>query len=980
MRADSVILLFLDKSASMRNYYLSCLSVFILLTSTVSAQYYYTGQDPASLKWLQIKTEHFRVIYPETYSTEGIRYANTLEESYSKLSPLYPGQRLRIPVILHNHTVRSNGYVAWAPKRIELYPTPEQDGIPLDPDEQLTIHELTHAFQMQSLNQGFTKGLSLIFGQQLAGIVSAILPLWYLEGDAVFNESYLTLSGRGRSPSFIKQLKAISLEKGEMYNYDKMLNGSFRDFVPSYYNTGFQMVTWSKIRYNIDLWNKTLKSTANFPFLINPVNISLSKNASTSKKRLFQETFDTLFTIWSKDDAESNFDNYEIINPIKKERYISYHSPVVAGTDSVLAIKTSLSDPPCFVLIRGSEKREFRLHTPGRIYPGVISYGSRKLVWTETKPDPRWENREWSVIKLMDLKSKTIVQLSYKSRYLSAAISKDGVYIAATENDVDNKNSLVFIDSRDGSIVEKIPAPENAYLQRPQWDTDNRRINVIYLTNKGEGILTWDIASRSWSVPVKAENNDIQACLSANDSLFFVSSYSGTDNIYFQNKAGKAIPLTRSRFGISDFTKDGKFLIFTDYTSEGSNICRMALPDVINDAGLYIASSSFLINRFDTLRVSQKADRKNLPDINPKPYRKWQHLFNFHSWMPFYADLEKIQSDPASVKPGFSIMTQNNLSTLVSSLGYEYSEHKHKLHSLVKWMGWYFVLESRLDYGQDIEIQKLEASEEPLLTERGIAVKNTLSLPLFFSGGSFSQYLQLSLSSDFRNDYIYQRETRNYDAGQNQLTGRLYFSNYYRSAVRDIYPRWAQVLDISHSAYPFDRNIYGTVTTLRSAFYFPGILKNNGIVIKLEAENQNPEKFILRNRASFSRSYDDIISEKVRFASIDYFMPLAYPDFHIGSLFYLPRIRADLFYDHTSATGNYLLGGTTQGGSFEYHDYTETFRSFGLELMSDFYLLRIPFMISGGIQASWRKASEAPYLRFLFNIDIYGMNIGRRGF
>lgn len=963
----------------MRNYYLLRIFVLVLLSPVVSAQYYNTGQDPASLKWLQIKTEHFRVIYPDSYANEGIRYAETLEESYSKLSPLYPGQKFRIPVIIHNQTVRSNGYVAWAPKRIELYPTPEQNGIPLDPNEQLAIHELTHAFQMQSLNQGFTKIFSVLFGQQLAGVVSAILPLWYLEGDAVFNESYLTLSGRGRSPSFIQPLKAISLEKGRMYNYDKMLNGSFRDFIPSYYNTGYQTVTWSKIRYKDDLWNKTLKKTAYLPFLLNPVNISLTRNASTSKKKLFQETFDTLFTLWSDDDKKSNFETYEILNPARKERYVSYDSPVIAGSDSVIAIRTSLSRPACFVLIKVSEKEEIILYTPGRIYPGVISYGNGKLVWTETRPDPRWENREWSVIRMMDIKNKIIRQLSFRSRYLSASISHDGAIIAATENDVDNTNSLVFIDSKDGKIIEKIEAPENAYLQRPQWDLDDKKVAVIYLTDKGEGILTYDITTRQWDMPVKAENYDIQACLLRNDSLFFISSYSGTDNIYYLNEAGKSIPVTKSRFGINDFTADGASLVFTDYTSEGNNVCRMSITDGFGDAEPVSSHSSFLINRFDTLRATSQTGHNSF-DLNPNPYRKWEHLFNFHSWMPFYADLDKIQSDPVSVKPGFSIMTQNNLSTLVSSLGYEYSEKTHKMHSTVKWMGWYFVLESRFDYGHDAEIQTMGSSEAPIISRKGFYLKNTLSLPLFFSGGSFSQYLYMSVASDYKNNHIYLRETGGYDEGQNQLTGRIYLSNYYRSSLRDIHPRWAQVLDVSHSAYPFDRNIYGTITTLRSTFYFPGILRNNGIKIKLEAENQKTEKFILGNRASFSRSYNDIVSEKLRFGSIDYFMPLAYSDIHIGSLLYLPRLRANLFYDYTSSTGTYFLNRVNLGSSFEYHDYQEAFKSFGIELMSDFYLLRIPFMISAGIQSAWRQLNEAPYLKLLFNVDIYGMNIGRRVF
>ena len=42
------------------------------------------------------------------------------------------------------------------------------------------------------------------------------------------------------------------------------------------------------------------------------------------------------------------------------------------------------------------------------------------------------------------------------------------------------------------------------------------------------------------------------------------------------------------------------------------------------------------------------------------------------------------------------------------------------------------------------------------------------------------------------------------------------------------------------------------------------------------------------------------------------------------------------------------------------HDYNETFKSFGFELLADFHVLRIPFMISGGVQSAWKNISENP--------------------
>ena len=152
--------------------------------------------------------------------------------------------------------------------------------------------------------------------------------------------------------------------------------------------------------------------------------------------------------------------------------------------------------------------------------------------------------------------------------------------------------------------------------------------------------------------------------------------------------------------------------------------------------------------------------------------------------MPFYADIEKIQDDPTSITPGFTLMSQNNLSTLISSFGYEYSDQRHKFHAGIKWLGWYPVFESRIDYGNSIYVEKFrENVSDPADIINGYEWTNTLSLPLSFQGGRFTKYLYLSASSTMRNDYIYLKNQGIYDNLQNQLTGRVYFSNYQRSAI-----------------------------------------------------------------------------------------------------------------------------------------------------------------------------------------------------
>jgi hypothetical protein len=959
----------------MRNRLILSSLVLLLSLLNASAQYYDTGQDPASLKWLQIKTGRFTVIYPEKYAAGGQDYARALEEAYSKLITIFPEKKINIPVIIHSYTVQSNGYVAWAPKRMELYPTPEQNGIPLAPEKQLAIHELAHVFQMESLNQSFTKCLSYLLGQQAIGIVSSLIPMWLLEGDAVFAESVLSPSGRGRTAAFQKQLKALVTDGSKKYKYDKILNGSYKDFIPDYYESGYQMVSWAMMKSDPQIWNKAFRFTGQQPFSLNPVNLSLSANAGLRKKLVWDGTYDNLKNVWTSEISQNHSVSYDYINPEKRGKYINYYSPVFAGKDSIIAVKTSLTDPPSFVIINKGLKTEERIHTPGNLYPRVISYGKGKLVWVETQVDPRWENREYSVVKSLDIKTRIVTKLSRKSRYLSAAISPDGSKIAALENTIQNINNLVIIDATTSNILETLPTPGNISLQHPQWSADGKKITFVFLADEGEGINSFSITNNVWKTLIEPGRVDLQSSFTRNDSLFFVSSSSGTENLYLQSPDKKISAVTNSRFGATDVSPAGNSLLFGNYTSLGNDICVTSPVSLKSENS---NSPGYIINQF-TVKQARQSDSLT-HDYTSKPYRKYQHLFRFHSWMPFYADVDQLSSDPTALRPGVTLLTQNSLSTITSTVGYEYSADKRNVfHTRVAWKGLYPVFETQLDYGTIPEVDKRwQNVNDPSDIKTGISMLNTISLPLQFNSGKFSEYLRPSIQTDYRNEYIYLKDKGTYDYGQTVITGRLFFSNYHVSAFRDIYPRWAQILDFNYCFAPFDKSIYGSTISVKTAFYFPGFFPNNGIKIRLEAEKQQAKNYFYRFFSSFPRGYSNIISKEIRFFSTDYVFPLVYPDLNIASLFYLKRIRTGFFYDYAEGPGNSMYQNSSEGLYPLYNTSDKkSFSSFGIELTGDFHILRIPYTISGGIQAAWKSADEAPVFGVLFNIDLLGMSIGK---
>ena len=117
--------------------------------------------------------------------------------------------RKRFPVLVHSSSVLSNGYVSLAPQRMELVSTPPQDSYAQDWISQLSLHEFRHVVQLNKLNQGITRFSGYFSGEAVRGIVSSQIPPWFYEGDAVYNETELSESGRGRLPSFEMPLRTV---------------------------------------------------------------------------------------------------------------------------------------------------------------------------------------------------------------------------------------------------------------------------------------------------------------------------------------------------------------------------------------------------------------------------------------------------------------------------------------------------------------------------------------------------------------------------------------------------------------------------------------------------------------------------------------------------------------------------------------------------------------------------------------------------
>ena len=92
------------------------LVLLILSTVYCSAQFVSFGQDRASLRWKQIKTDRFQIIYPDFFEKNAQKAANLFTRLYDHANTLQVNPR-KISVILHADGGISNGNVALAPPK-----------------------------------------------------------------------------------------------------------------------------------------------------------------------------------------------------------------------------------------------------------------------------------------------------------------------------------------------------------------------------------------------------------------------------------------------------------------------------------------------------------------------------------------------------------------------------------------------------------------------------------------------------------------------------------------------------------------------------------------------------------------------------------------------------------------------------------------------------------------------------------------------
>ena len=955
--------------------------------------------NPPSVKFYKINTPHFKVLYPKGFDAEAQRMANTLEHIYTPESQTMGARPHKIPVILQNQSSVSNGFVSLTPRRSEFYTMPPQDYNFLGTNDwldQLASHEYRHIVQYQRANSGFNRALYYAFGPAtLAAMASLSVPGWVWEGDAVAAETAFTHSGRGRIPNFDLLLRT-NLQEGRTFSYNKQYLRSYKHNISDHYVLGYQMISYLRKRTNDpDVWAKVMKRTAIAPFLPFAFSTSVKKIGGMTLPQLYKATAEDLTKTWTEELKDVQLTTFDKLHERSSKAYTDYQYPQPLPNGDVLAVKSGIGDFVQFVtLMKGEEHKTF---VPGVMNDaGMLSVSGNKVVWSEYGFDPRWQVKNYSLIKSYDLEKKEYNVLTHKTRYSGAALSPDGSKIVTVESETSYKISVVVIDSEQGSVIKKFDNPENAFYSMTRWSDDGKKIVSLKTLDNKRNVIMLDYESGNETVLVAGSEENIGHPVLVGKYLFFNSPISGIDNIYaYDLEQNVRYQVTSSHYGAYNpaVSTDQKKIYYNDQSRDGFDV--VSIPFEPTAWKIYtIRDQPKAYHDYLTEQEGRSGLFDSIPGqvFQASRYSKISGVFNPYSWGAYF--------NSSFTQADIGISSQDVLSTTAIKAGYSFdiNERTGAWHAGISYQGWYPIIDVDFRYAKrtfnegSIPFYSVDTDAGDTTrvykdvtfdwTER--TVETGLRIPLvttrskYYSTISVSNYFGYTHVTDFRNSintdrfipiYIVDGESAEGGPGYPFFdyvgSGNLLYnhvgisaSRLLKQSRRDINSKWGQSIFIDFFNTPYGGDYKGSLFSAYATLYFPGLFKHHSIWGYGAYQHTNVDvstsDYLFRNNVPIPRGHSVYHFEKFYSASVNYTLPVWYPDVSIGPLLNVQRFRANAFFDY--GFGNKVI---------YYNLQNQTYASVGGELRMDFNVMRYLHQFNVGFRYSYGLQPSVTQFEFL---------------
>ena len=909
-----------------------------------------------------------RLIYPDYFESGARRAMWYLDTLSAHVDWGYIHGVMRTPVVLTTQNMVGNGMVMWAPRRIELLASPSASYS--EPwMKQLVAHEYRHNVQYNNLRRGTNKVLTWLLGEQAAFLATGQFSIYVLEGDAVMAETEMSAFGRGLQPSWTMHYRAVGDVGARNRAVDYWFSGSYRDFVPDHYRLGYQMVRWLYNEQSKFVWDDVARYVARNPQWVMPMVIKLRKETGMNQSKLFRRTFADLNRFW---DSLPRVEDSSSKIPTPWRSYTTYEWPLWLDGDTIVAFKTDLDRTTRIVRVNASNGVEETLANIGAVSSRPVLAGG-VLWWTEYRTSALWDEKVSSVVCSYDFASgRKRVRRSWGELLYPTAVGSGGE-MAFIRYSHTGRFSVVSALAKDGfgQLETVYEFPLDTEVTGLAWD--NRTHGLYYIGLDDGGMYLAAVPGMSLGYDPQmgirkitpSRHITISDLRASNGVLFFGSIVSGKDEAHAWDLArGEEFRLSTSRFGSFQPSPsvDGGRIALTTYDRHGYHLAVQALSSAVTqqqrELPLDLVNPPWRrwdgIAKFDSL-VYTPVIAGETRQSAPKKYRKFLNIFRPHSWVPadFYPP-GAIEEMDLTMRAGATVMSQSLLSDATGWLAVGYGgsaglDGGAMARGGIKYTGLGPELEIDFTWGGSPQVRytQLPAGIE---LKKYFSLTTRLSLPFSVSSGYWSSVVIPSAEWFYTNGLIF----KTVDATRGRLTRgveRLSLSLRYvgqtRMAHREFLPRWGFSARAGYVSSPTNGDFFG-LWSASVGGYLPGIARPHSLTVRAAvqgADERGGGRFVFRMKELFPRGAGwDFVSRRIVSGSVDYQLPVWYPEGGWRSIVYFKRVRVNLFADFARWED---FGGVGHRVS-----------SFGGDLIFDVSPLRLPASTKASVRVTVARPSD----------------------
>lgn len=551
------------------------------------------GESVDPTRYFTIKTDHFRIHYPEDLATAVVEIKDIAEAAFSDVTTrLQWLPKGRINLVLSNKNDQSNGFATVAPYNyVFLFVAPPQANTSLDNYKEywrlLLQHELTHIVHIDQ-HHGYVSPFRFLLGKVINP--NAATPVWMREGMAVYEESLLDDKYGRNNSDYANMIIRTSVFENTFPSIDQA-NGSTQHFPGGTgpYLFGGKFFDWLADTYGEDRMYKyqeeyssslllyAVNSKARrvygkkFPELWDEFKVAQTTGAQTLKTDLEAKELTPLDTVL---DNKKNKTSLSLYVQRPNSTGFAYSEKSFDEGVRIVIYPTADAKP---IILKKQALGQMSFSHDGRYlafasFAGIESKANHAEVFL-------YDLEKLKMGRMYDEHHKTLAMHATDPDW--SPVDDGSRWLVMVRQFVDTDQLVVFdaVEKKNYIITS---AESKTQFSNPRFSPDGQMIVVSRKDPNGQrDIVVYSSTGEEISkITNDAKADDFPIFSADGREIYFSSYYTGVSNIFSYNSSRDVVSQISNVLGgvfQPRLTDDGQSILVESYSSFGNNVQKFAL-------------------------------------------------------------------------------------------------------------------------------------------------------------------------------------------------------------------------------------------------------------------------------------------------------------------------------------------------------------------------------------------------------------------